>query len=458
MSIGSFLVAFFLIGYLRNALQTSTQLPKWDKILVTTRYAIIALLVIEVVFSLESVTTWIWHALLLVMAGTIFWQSEFRAVRTLLYAVVPYILVSLLSDLIEVIDPEQYESWDSYIGSAIFFAFVWMFAMWLNTRKQQKALEKERQKTKEEAEHSRIIELQRDELDRLVNERTAELTQQKEELQQALTELKATQAQLIQREKLASLGELTAGIAHEIQNPLNFVTNFAEASEGLCEELREELEKGNTAEVPVIVDDLKQNLERIQHHGKRADSIVKGMLQHSRASSGERQLSDINALADEYLRLSYHGLRAKNKSFNAALVTDFDPKLGKVEVVPQDLGRVLLNLFNNAFYAVHEKSQMLQNGYRPEVKVSTKAVGNKLEIRIRDNGTGMSETVKQKLFQPFFTTKPTGEGTGLGLSLSYDIVTKIHGGEMNVATKEGEYAEFTIRLPMKINTLLSNSE
>lgn len=447
MAIGHFLVAFFLIRYLRNALQTSTYLPGWDKILVGTRIAIIALLVIEVIFSAESVTTWLWHALLLLMAGAIFWQSEFRPVRNVLYAVVPYILISLFSDLIEWIDPERYDAWDNYIGSALFFAFIWMIAMWFNMQKQRKALEKERQKTKEEAEHSRMIELQRAELERMVAERTSELTQQKEELQQALVELKATQAQLIQREKLASLGELTAGIAHEIQNPLNFVNNFAEASGEMCEELEEELEKGNLAEVPAIVGDLKQSLEKIHHHGKRADSIVKGMLLHSRASSGERQFTDINALADEYLRLSYHGLRAKDKSFNAALVTEFDPQLGKVEVIPQELGRVLLNLFNNAFYAVQEKGKMLRNGYQPEVKVSTKLKGDKVEICIRDNGTGMPASVKQKIFQPFFTTKPTGEGTGLGLSLSYDIVTKGHQGELKVETREGAFTEFVIRLP-----------
>lgn len=446
MSIGHFLVILFLIQYLRNALLTKTQLPYWDKILVNTRYAIIALFAIEAIWW-DSELIWVWHVLLFVMVGILLYKSEFAPVRNVVYALAPFMVISLFGDLLEIINSDLFEDWDNYIASALFFAYIWMGAMWLNMRKQQKALEKERQKTQQEAEHSRLIEIRRAELERMVDERTIEITKQKEDLQRALTELKATQTQLIHREKLASLGELTAGIAHEIQNPLNFVNNFAEASEDICDELQEELDKGNLEEIPAIVSDLKQSLEKIHHHGKRADSIVKGMLQHSRSSGGERQLADINALADEYLRLSYHGLRAKDKSFNADLITDFDPKLGKVEVVPQDLGRVLLNLFNNAFYAVHERNKNAQNGYQPEVKVSTKSVGDKIEICIRDNGTGIPATVIQKIFQPFFTTKPTGEGTGLGLSLSYDIITKGHRGELKVDTQDGSFTEFLISLP-----------
>ncbi len=267
------------------------------------------------------------------------------------------------------------------------------------------------------------------------------------EIEKAYTELKATQQQLIQKEKMASLGELTAGIAHEIQNPLNFVNNFSEVSTELLDELAEELTKGDTKEALNIAGDIKENLKKINHHGKRADNIVKGMLQHSRTSTGEKQLADINALAEEYLRLSYHGLRAKNKDFNANLVTDFDRNISKVEVVPQELGRVLLNLFNNAFYATQQKKSQLNGQYQPEVKISTSQQDGKLEIRIRDNGTGIPISVKNKIFQPFFTTKPTGQGTGLGLSLSYDIITKGYGGELAVKTEEGEYTEFIINLP-----------
>jgi signal transduction histidine kinase/ligand-binding sensor domain-containing protein len=284
-----------------------------------------------------------------------------------------------------------------------------------------------------------------------LNQQKEEIAAQRDQVAQTLTELQATQAQLVQREKMASLGELTAGIAHEIQNPLNFVNNFSEVSEELCNELEEEAKAGNTEEVLSLTADLKQNLEKIHHHGKRADSIVKGMLQHSRISSGEKQPTDINALVDEYLRLAYHGLRAKEKDFNAQFELQTDSTIGKIEIVPQEIGRVLLNLFNNAFYATAQMKSQLNGQYQPQVTVTTKAVGNKVEIRIKDNGTGIPAAVQQKIFQPFFTTKPTGEGTGLGLSLSYDIITKGHGGDLKVESKEGEYSEFIIGLPIHLN-------
>lgn len=268
-------------------------------------------------------------------------------------------------------------------------------------------------------------------------------------LQKSLEELKAAQQQLIQSEKMASLGELTAGIAHEIQNPLNFVNNFSEVSNELIDEMKEELEKGDIKEAEAIAADVKQNLEKINHHGQRAADIVKGMLQHSRTSTGQKEPTDINALCDEYLRLAYHGLRAKDKSFNAKFETDFDPSLPKINVVSQDIGRVILNLINNAFYTVSEKAKSLMpnaESYEPTVVVSTKNLGDKVEVKVKDNGNGISEKIKDKIFQPFFTTKPTGQGTGLGLSLSYDIV-KAHGGEVNVNTKEGEGAAFIIQLP-----------
>jgi signal transduction histidine kinase len=272
------------------------------------------------------------------------------------------------------------------------------------------------------------------------------LHQKNEQIQTTLTELKATQAQLIQSEKMASLGELTAGIAHEIQNPLNFINNFAEVNTELVSELQEELQAGNIAEAHAIAGSIRENEEKITLHGKRADAIVKNMLQHSRTSKGEKQPTDINALADEYLRLSYHGFRAKDKSFNATFITDFDESVAKVQVEPQDIGRVLLNLFNNAFYAVHDRKKKLDHGYKPTVAVSTKKLDKKIEIRVQDNGMGISKSLVDKVFQPFFTTKPTGQGTGLGLSLSYDII-KAHGGEINVETNEGEGSVFTITIP-----------
>jgi two-component system, NtrC family, sensor kinase len=267
-------------------------------------------------------------------------------------------------------------------------------------------------------------------------------------LASTLTNLSATQAQLIQSEKMASLGELTAGIAHEIQNPLNFVNNFSEVSNELIDEMKEELTTGTKEEAITIANDIKQNLEKINYHGKRADAIVKGMLQHSRASSGTKEPTDINALADEYLRLSYHGLRTKDKSFNANMVTDLDGQIGLIKVLPQDMGRVLLNLFTNAFYSLAEKGKQKQEDYHPSIYVTTKKIGNKVYIYVKDNGMGIPQRVIEKIYQPFFTTKPTGEGTGLGLSMSYDIITKAHGGEMKVESKEGEGAEFIIEIPI----------
>jgi two-component system, NtrC family, sensor kinase len=265
-------------------------------------------------------------------------------------------------------------------------------------------------------------------------------------LTQTLNDLKAAQAQLIQSEKMASLGELTAGIAHEIQNPLNFVNNFSDVSTELVDEMNEEIDKGNLEDAKQIAQDLKSNLEKINHHGKRAGDIVKGMLQHSRTSSGQKELTDINALCDEYLRLAYHGLRAKDKTFNAAMKTDYDESTGLIKVIPQDFGRVVLNLITNAFYAVNERKKLHAAGYEPVVSISTKREKDKIEIKVQDNGTGIPQKILDKIFQPFFTTKPTGQGTGLGLSLSYDIV-KAHGGELKVETNEGEGAIFILQLP-----------
>ena len=266
------------------------------------------------------------------------------------------------------------------------------------------------------------------------------LKEEKHRAENALTELKSTQSQLVHAEKMASLGELTAGIAHEIQNPLNFVNNFSEVSGELVEEITEELKAGNLEDVEDITGDLKQNLDKINHHGQRASDIVKGMLEHSRTGTSEKTLIDINKLADEYLRLSYHGLRAKNKSFNADFVADLDPSLPKVNVVPQDIGRVFLNLINNAFHAVKDVE-------KPKVIVTSKQAVNNVELTVSDNGPGISEDIKDKIFQPFFTTKSTGEGTGLGLSLSYDIM-KAHGGNLRLVSKPGAGTAFIVYIPI----------
>ena len=271
------------------------------------------------------------------------------------------------------------------------------------------------------------------------------LHQQKEEIQRTLNELKTAQAQLVQSEKMASLGELTAGIAHEIQNPLNFVNNFSEVNKELLSELKGEIAKGNIEEVTLLANNVIDNQEKINHHGKRADAIVKGMLQHSRSSTSQRENTNINNLIDEYVRLAFHGMRAKDKSFNTTINTNFDESIGEISVVPQDIGRVILNLLNNAFYAVTDKRKLLGEKFEPIVSVATKRVNNNVLVSVKDNGVGISPQMVDKIFQPFFTTKPTGQGTGLGLSLSYDIV-KAHAGELNVETIEREGSTFTFSL------------
>ena len=307
-----------------------------------------------------------------------------------------------------------------------------------------------------------------------LQKKSAAIEESNKTLTQTLTDLKAAQALLIQSEKMASLGELTAGIAHEIQNPLNFVNNFSEVSTELVDEMNSEiatgnkqLATGNVAQATInlqyataIANDLKQNLEKINHHGKRAGDIVKGMLQHSRSSSGVKEPTDINALCDEYLRLSYHGLRAKDKSFNAMMITEYDETISNINIIPQDMGRVILNLINNAFYAASQNPPSGNQakgglgtkfgGAEPTVWISTKKLGDKVLISVRDNGPGIPQKILDKIFQPFFTTKPTGQGTGLGLSLSYDIV-KAHGGEIKVETKhiEGLPADLSVRNEVK---------
>ena len=311
------------------------------------------------------------------------------------------------------------------------------------------------EKSRQEAEIYKLRNIELANLYQQSEKQKDEIAVQKLNVENTLSDLKEAQEQLIQREKMASLGELTAGIAHEIQNPLNFVNNFSEINKEMIAEMNEEIVKGNYDEVRLIANNLAANEEKINHHGKRADAIVKGMLQHSRASTGKKELTDINALADEYLRLSYHGLRAKDKEFNANFITHFDESIGTINVVPQDIGRVLLNLYNNAFYAASLPSKASpdepvgRGGFKdnPTIWVSTKAEEDKVLIRVKDNGPGIPRNIVDKIFQPFFTTKPTGQGTGLGLSLSYDII-KAHGGDIKVNSKEGEGTQFIIQLPL----------
>jgi signal transduction histidine kinase len=436
MQIFVYLAAFLLLRRLIKSIKFTPLYEKWGKILnVSSVLVWIIWLGTESIFG-DITNILLSGIFLLALVEYIRRMPEFKPVKSFLGAHYPLIAFALITGLAELTFKSFYHDYDYYFQCAILLGFAWIFARWASSKKQQDEL--------------RMVSLRNAELDRLVEERTAELTSQKNELQEAVKLLQTTQQQLIQSEKLASLGELTAGIAHEIQNPLNFVNNFSEVSMELIDEMGEELANGNNEEVIAIATDIKQNLEKIRHHGKRADGIVKGMLQHSRASSSTMEPTDINNLADEYLRLAYHGLRAKDKSFNADLVTHFEAGITAVNMVPQDIGRVLLNLFNNAFYAVQKKQKLGIEGYKPTVEVSTARKKDELEIKVRDNGTGIPDEIKDKILQPFFTTKPTGEGTGLGLSLSYDIVVKAHGGKIEINSTEGEYTEFVISIPAKI--------
>lgn len=428
-----FLAAFLIIRRINKSLKFSILYPKWRTMLSTATWMIIVGFCAT--FALEDAYQNLVGAAIL--AGLIYYgtkEQDFAAQRSYLLANIPLSVMGVINFLFQLFFEGFYDKYGQFLGYATLIAFAWIFGKWATSKKQEEEL--------------RISTERRAELESLVQERTIELQKQKDELQETLQELKTTQAQLIQSEKMASLGELTAGIAHEIQNPLNFVNNFSEVTAELIEEMEEELNKGDKEKAIAIAADIKQNLEKIMHHGKRADGIVKGMLQHSRASSNVKEPTDINKLADEYLRLAYHGLRAKDKSFNAELITHFTEGLPQANLVPQDVGRVLLNLFNNAFYAVKEKQKSAGTEFKPAVEVTTLAKGKSLEIIVKDNGTGIPDDIKEKILQPFFTTKPTGEGTGLGLSLSYDIVVKAHSGKIDVKSKPGEGSEFKISLPV----------
>jgi signal transduction histidine kinase len=384
----------------------------------------------------------------------VLWRRRtYRPAATMLWAfVVPtlYRLGGVVLLLAEYQLPAPYAGYYKKWGQ---LNFLWFFSFVFLAFYQKKTLAKEAKQREADTQARALIAARNAELERLVAERSAILNQQTDELQTALTELRATQQQLIQREKMASLGELTAGIAHEIQNPLNFVNNFADVSQELVQELEDE-QGSPTRDADLedeLLGDLRHNLHKINLHGQRAASIVRGMLAHSRQSTGERAPTDVNALADEYMRLAYHGLRAKDKSFNATLNLDLAPNLPPVEAVAGDLGRVLLNLFTNAFYAVQQRQLAgAEPNYAPTVSISTRPLAEgQVEIRVRDNGGGIPEGMRQKIFQPFFTTKPAGQGTGLGLSLSHDIITQGHGGALSVQSQEGQGTEFTIRLPVR---------
>ena len=444
--------AFGLVRALRQFLNLPARLPRWNRPLAYIWVPAVVLFVLAQATDANwpHLSDAYWLGVLLTLAAVLLAVRDYRPARMLLLGLAPFLLYKMTEFGVEAAAGRIPKSFEDSLDSAQGFSLLWLMAFIFIARSQKKNLEKDRLLREEAEKAKRLIEAQNVQLEQLVGERTAALTHQAEELRGALTELRTTQAQLIQSEKMASLGELTAGIAHEIQNPLNFVNNFAEVSAELVTELEEEQARpardlGLEAE---LLADLKQNLQKISQHGGRAASIVRGMLEHSRTSSGERTPTNLNQLADEYLRLAYHGLRAKDKTFNATLQPDFDPALPLVEAVGPDLGRVLLNLLTNAFYAVKQRQLRGEAGYQPTVGISTRRVGEGVEIRVRDNGTGMPESVQAKIFQPFFTTKPTGEGTGLGLSLSYDIVTQGHGGTLAVESQEGQGTTFCVALPL----------
>ncbi|GEO11415.1 sensor histidine kinase [Segetibacter aerophilus] len=466
------LVNYFAIQMERHFLNTFTRLPRWDKFLqASVFFQFAAALVIYFIgphlanstdIILWKVWDWIQGIVLISILTTflLFIRKRDKAARQFIIACLPVATVWMVNYIIiHGTNSSIAAEWNMYYDriellciSSLVIILSWLLFDRYNTLRKEnaeRALLNERLAKEKEIERSQLIAQQKVVLEEEVAARTAEL-------KQSLADLKAAEKQLIQREKMASLGELTAGIAHEIQNPLNFVNNFSEVSAELLEELRSgplaTLQDGFKSEADDVVADLTANLHKIKHHGKRAESIVKAMLQHSSSITGKKEITDINLLVDEYLHVSYSGMEAKDKTFNVKLVTDYDESIGKIEVVQQDIGRVLLNLYNNAFYAVSEKKRAINvqtaEIYQPTVLVSTKKITGRVKICVRDNGVGIPEEIVDKIFQPFFTTKPTGQGTGLGLSLSYDIL-KANEGEIKVETKEGEYSEFIIELPLK---------
>lgn len=466
-TIGISFIIFFLL-FVREYFEVYKTHPRWNKFLVIYSIILFVLFYMDYLIPNTMVRGKLFQARSFVIMGylistaitvIICFRTPGKKRKIFAIAILPFVftvigVVILLSALsIFKLDkaPNDFFFWEPYI---LGFFMVWatiVFSSYLyknygqaQRRVIETMLEKEKMAREEEQHRAAFMEKAKIQLESEVETRTAEL-------KSSLEELKSTQAQLIQAEKMASLGELTAGIAHEIQNPLNFVNNFSEVNTDLIADLKDEIRKGNLEEVNQLADDIAANEEKISHHGKRAEAIIKSMLQHSRNSTGAKEPTNLNELADEYLRLTYHGLRARDKNFNVTINTDFDLSMPQVQIVPQDIGRVLLNLFNNAFYAVAERAALHEStnsNYHPMVTVTTKRRGVSVELVVQDNGKGISPANIDKIFQPFFTTKPTGKGTGLGLSLSYDIITKAHGGSLKAESMEGEFAKFVISLPL----------
>lgn len=437
--------------WLRKSLETASRVPEWDKALSKVWLGSIIYFGLSFIPVLGFMADWYDQIIFLVYLLTVYFLRDYHPAHRLLLALLPHGIVFCIVSVFEFLTPDLYQANEIYFSTARVSTLFWLIGFGIYALVQ---INKEHKRRIKQEEETRSAEARKVKLEQMVTDRTTELTTEKEKLELALTELKATQDQLIQSEKLASLGELTAGIAHEIQNPLNFVNNFAELSVDLANELKEEIDKlevpeGEKENIAELLRDLAHNQEKINLHGNRASSIVTGMLQHARTSTGKKEPTDLNALSDEFLRLAYHGLRAKDKGFNATMKTDFDETVGNVEIIPQDIGRVILNLITNAFYEVNEKKKQTTaagQDFEPTVTVSTERTDDKVMLSVKDNGNGIPSDVLDKIFQPFFSTKAAGRGTGLGLSLAYDIVTKGHRGELKVETKEGEGTEFIIHL------------
>jgi len=465
-------IPLFLILFIGSFFKTRLRHPLWNKILIATGAVQFLLGLITAIYytftkgylnlfeiPFALLTFFIIPGLLLIIC-IMNLKSKIQSDRYLAYGAMPYLLLYILTGFVGIRIEDTPGSGNPFTGwlfenfrilelitiALLISSFTWVLFMRFNQLRKvniQQALEKERIAKENEVARNELILNQKIALEKEVEARTSDL-------KKSLAELKEAQSQLILNEKMASLGELTAGIAHEIQNPLNFVNNFSELNLELINEMEDNIDKGDFDTVKDLANTVKDNEEKINQHGKRADGIVKSMLQHSRGTTTQKELTDINALCDEYLRLSYHGMRAKDKSFNCEIKTEFDTSLPHLKIVPQDIGRVILNLINNAFYAAREKSKEFASNveaFKPLVTVGTKRVNGKIEVFVKDNGRGIPDNIKEKIFQPFFTTKPTGHGTGLGLSLSYDII-KAHGGEIKVDTKDGEGTEFVISLPV----------
>lgn len=421
-------------------------------------YGMIAAGVLIVLGASQLPPAFLFELLSFVLVGAIIYlilnTPELEYQKTLAITPLPIIGVQLLEYLVESISPTIYNTLENYLDAAGFFALIWAVTMWLNHRKQMKEIEIERIFLKEQERRLKATAEQKNQLEALVAERTSEIRKQKEELQEALDHLQSTQAQLIQQEKLASLGQLTAGIAHEIKNPLNFVNNFSELSVDFLEEIGEELaklsdskEKENILE---LLQDVKSNLVKIRHHGSRADSIVKSMLMHSRGGTGTMDLTDLNALIREYSNLAFHGMRANPNPINVDIQLDLDEGLPPVQLHAEDFSRVILNLVKNAFDAMRDKIATLGNDYKARIQIQTKDQGEHILIKVEDNGPGVPDEIRDKLLMPFFTTKKGTEGTGLGLSITHDII-KSHEGKLSIESKVGEFTRFSILLP-KIKT------